>query len=71
MMAGGCLSGLGLVGASFCNSVEELYFCIGVVGGTYFNFFYIFKLSHDSPIFFPAHRCHLVFLKNNSTIPKK
>ncbi|CAB1450807.1 unnamed protein product [Pleuronectes platessa] len=33
MMAGGCLSGLGLVAASFCNSVEELYFCIGVVGG--------------------------------------
>ena len=35
MMAGGCLSGLGLIGASFCNSVQALYFCIGVVGGTY------------------------------------
>lgn len=33
MMAGGCLSGAGLVAASFCNSVEALYFCIGVVGG--------------------------------------
>ncbi|AWP02467.1 putative monocarboxylate transporter 1 [Scophthalmus maximus] len=33
MMAGGCLSGLGLVAASFCNSVQALYFCIGVVGG--------------------------------------
>ncbi|KAF7651747.1 hypothetical protein LDENG_00106330 [Lucifuga dentata] len=33
MMVGGCLSGLGLVAASFCNSVEALYFCIGVVGG--------------------------------------
>lgn len=33
MMAGGCLSGLGLVAASFCQSVEALYFCIGVVGG--------------------------------------
>ncbi|XP_069547193.1 monocarboxylate transporter 1a [Brachyistius frenatus] len=33
MMAGGCLSGLGLVAASFCKTVEALYFCIGVVGG--------------------------------------
>ncbi|XP_015675947.1 monocarboxylate transporter 1 [Protobothrops mucrosquamatus] len=33
MMAGGCLSGCGLVAASFCNTVEELYFCVGVVGG--------------------------------------
>ncbi|KAM6928127.1 monocarboxylate transporter 1-like [Xenentodon cancila] len=33
MMLGGCLSGLGLVAASFCNSVEALYFCIGVIGG--------------------------------------
>lgn len=36
MMAGGCLSGLGLIAASFCNSVQALYFCIGVVGGTLF-----------------------------------
>ncbi|KAM8867023.1 monocarboxylate transporter 1-like [Synchiropus picturatus] len=33
MMAGGCLSGCGLIAASFCNSVQALYFCIGVVGG--------------------------------------
>lgn len=33
MMLGGCLSGTGLVAASFCNSVEGLYFCVGVVGG--------------------------------------
>ncbi|CAN9515248.1 unnamed protein product [Ophioblennius macclurei] len=33
MMAGGCLSGSGLVIASFCNTVEQLYFFIGVVGG--------------------------------------
>ncbi|XP_053101105.1 monocarboxylate transporter 1 [Hemicordylus capensis] len=33
MIAGGCLSGCGLIAASFCNTVEELYFCIGVVGG--------------------------------------
>lgn len=33
MMAGGCLSGCGLIAASFCNTVEELYFCVGVVGG--------------------------------------
>uniref|UniRef100_A0A3Q3E734 Monocarboxylate transporter 1 n=1 Tax=Labrus bergylta TaxID=56723 RepID=A0A3Q3E734_9LABR len=33
MMAGGCLSGLGLVAASFCKTIEALYFCIGVIGG--------------------------------------
>ncbi|KAJ8258018.1 hypothetical protein GJAV_G00192250 [Gymnothorax javanicus] len=33
MMLGGCLSGSGLVAASFCNTVEGLYFCIGVIGG--------------------------------------
>ncbi|XP_069383506.1 monocarboxylate transporter 1-like [Paralichthys olivaceus] len=33
MIAGGCLSGSGLVAASFCNTVEQLYFFIGVVGG--------------------------------------
>lgn len=33
IMAGGCLAGLGLVIASFCNTVEQLYFFIGVVGG--------------------------------------
>ncbi|KAG5837735.1 hypothetical protein ANANG_G00215780 [Anguilla anguilla] len=31
MMIGGCLSGCGLVAASFCNTVEGLYFC-GSVG---------------------------------------
>ncbi|XP_019711539.1 monocarboxylate transporter 1a [Hippocampus comes] len=38
MMLGGCLSGLGLVAASFCNSVQALYFCIGVVGGLGLSF---------------------------------
>uniref|UniRef100_A0A803W6Y3 Monocarboxylate transporter 1 n=1 Tax=Ficedula albicollis TaxID=59894 RepID=A0A803W6Y3_FICAL len=33
MIAGGCLSGCGLIAASFCNTVEELYFCVGVIGG--------------------------------------
>ncbi|KAL4648430.1 monocarboxylate transporter 1-like [Arapaima gigas] len=33
MIAGGCLSGCGLVAASFCDTVEGLYFCIGVIGG--------------------------------------
>lgn len=33
MMAGGCLSGCGLIAASFCNTVQELYLCIGVIGG--------------------------------------
>lgn len=33
MIAGGCLSGCGLIAASFCNTVHELYLCIGVIGG--------------------------------------
>lgn len=33
MMIGGCLAGTGLVSASFCNTVEGLYFCVGVIGG--------------------------------------
>ncbi|NP_001080396.1 solute carrier family 16 member 1 S homeolog [Xenopus laevis] len=33
MIAGGCLAGTGLIAASFCNTVAELYLCIGVVGG--------------------------------------
>ncbi|XP_062855108.1 monocarboxylate transporter 1b [Trichomycterus rosablanca] len=33
MIAGGCLAGTGLVCASFCNTVEGLYFCVGVIGG--------------------------------------
>ncbi|XP_062482580.1 monocarboxylate transporter 1 isoform X2 [Pezoporus occidentalis] len=33
VIVGGLLSGTGLIAASFCNTVEELYFCIGVVGG--------------------------------------
>ncbi|CAI5648588.1 monocarboxylate transporter 1 [Oreochromis niloticus] len=33
IILGGCLSGSGLVAASFCNTVEQLYFFIGVIGG--------------------------------------
>ncbi|XP_008317233.1 monocarboxylate transporter 1-like [Cynoglossus semilaevis] len=33
IIAGGCLAGSGLVAASFCNTVQQLYFFIGVVGG--------------------------------------
>ncbi|KAK7884117.1 hypothetical protein WMY93_027240 [Mugilogobius chulae] len=33
IMVGGCLAGSGLIAASFCNTVEQLYFFIGVVGG--------------------------------------
>ncbi|XP_006866054.1 PREDICTED: monocarboxylate transporter 1 [Chrysochloris asiatica] len=33
MIAGGCLSGCGLIAASFCNTVQELYLCVGVIGG--------------------------------------
>lgn len=39
MMTGGCVSGIGFVAASFCNSVEALYFCVGVMGGK-FRFLY-------------------------------
>ncbi|XP_008575071.1 PREDICTED: monocarboxylate transporter 1 [Galeopterus variegatus] len=33
MIVGGCLSGCGLIAASFSNTVQELYLCIGVIGG--------------------------------------
>nr|XP_046252178.1 monocarboxylate transporter 1-like [Scatophagus argus]XP_046252179.1 monocarboxylate transporter 1-like [Scatophagus argus] len=33
IIVGGCLAGSGLLAASFCNTVEQLYFFIGVVGG--------------------------------------
>ncbi|XP_045402789.1 monocarboxylate transporter 1-like isoform X2 [Lemur catta] len=33
IIVGGCLSGCGLIAASFCNTVQELYLCIGVIGG--------------------------------------
>ncbi|XP_063783441.1 monocarboxylate transporter 2 [Pseudophryne corroboree] len=33
VLAGGLLCSLGMISASFCNSVLELYICIGVVGG--------------------------------------
>ncbi|KAM9350752.1 monocarboxylate transporter 1-like [Symphorus nematophorus] len=33
IILGGCLAGSGLVAASFCNTVQQLYFFIGVVGG--------------------------------------
>ncbi|KAM6976970.1 monocarboxylate transporter 1-like, partial [Aplochiton taeniatus] len=33
MMLGGILSGSGLIAASFCNTVEQLYFFVGVIGG--------------------------------------
>lgn len=33
MMVGGCLAGIGLISASFCDTVEGLYFCVGVIGG--------------------------------------
>ncbi|KAM8864215.1 monocarboxylate transporter 1-like isoform 1-T4 [Spinachia spinachia] len=33
ILVGGCLAGSGLIAASFCNTVGQLYFFIGVVGG--------------------------------------
>lgn len=35
ILFGGCLAGSGLVAASFCNTVQQLYFFIGVVGGEF------------------------------------
>lgn len=35
IILGGCLAGSGLIAASFCNTVEQLYFFIGVVGGEF------------------------------------
>ncbi|KAG9490251.1 hypothetical protein GDO78_005899 [Eleutherodactylus coqui] len=33
VLAGGFLCSIGMISASFCNSVLELYICIGVIGG--------------------------------------
>lgn len=33
MIMGGFLCSLGMISASFCNNVMQLYFCIGVIGG--------------------------------------
>ncbi|XP_069085155.1 monocarboxylate transporter 2 [Pleurodeles waltl] len=33
MIVGGILCSIGMIGASFCNSVIQLYICIGVIGG--------------------------------------
>ncbi|XP_010993615.3 monocarboxylate transporter 1 isoform X1 [Camelus dromedarius] len=33
IIIGGCLSGCGLIAASFCNTVKELYWCVGVIVG--------------------------------------
>ncbi|KAM9003950.1 monocarboxylate transporter 1 [Sarcophilus harrisii] len=38
MMLGGFLSGCGLIAASFCNTVQELYLCVGVIGGLGLSF---------------------------------
>ncbi|XP_022352017.1 monocarboxylate transporter 1-like [Enhydra lutris kenyoni] len=33
MIVGGCLSGCGLIAASFSSTVQELYLCVGFIGG--------------------------------------
>ncbi|KAM6985789.1 monocarboxylate transporter 2 [Aplochiton taeniatus] len=33
MIMGGVLCSIGMISASFCNNVMQLYFCIGVIGG--------------------------------------
>lgn len=47
MMVGGLLSGSGFVAASFCNSIQALYFCVGVMGGLCLSDFYIFIFKFD------------------------
>lgn len=59
MIAGGCLSGLGLIAASFCNSVQALYFCIGVVGGTPISFF--FQILMKIRCLVSCKICHILF----------
>lgn len=34
-MMGGCLCATGMILASFCNNVMQLYLCIGVIGGKF------------------------------------
>ena len=38
MIVGGILSGSGLIAASFCNTVQELYFSVGFIGGELIHF---------------------------------
>lgn len=33
MILGGFLCAVGMISASFCNNVMQLYICIGVIGG--------------------------------------
>lgn len=37
VMMGGVLCATGMVSASFCNNVMQLYLCIGVIGGESLN----------------------------------
>lgn len=33
MIMGGFLCSIGMISASFCNNIVQLYICIGVIGG--------------------------------------
>lgn len=54
MIAGGILCSFGMIASSFCNSVLELYLCIGVVGGksvpyNILFFLMLFYLTEQEP----------------------
>lgn len=53
MIMGGVLSSIGLISASFCNSVVELYVCIGLIGG------------NSDQIHFNSFRVHLIIVSNS------
>lgn len=43
VITGGLMCGVSMVSASFGNSIVFLYFFIGIIGGTVFEFFLLFK----------------------------
>lgn len=52
VMMGGCLCATGMILASFCNDVVQLYICIGVIGGKAV-YTPVLLLSTFSPSYFP------------------
>lgn len=45
MIAGGILASFGMIASSFCNSVLQLYICVGVIGGNItISFYFIFLM---------------------------
>lgn len=50
MIAGGILASFGMIASSFCNSVLQLYICVGVIGGNITISFYLFLLMFSFSI---------------------